>query len=191
MQQIYRANLISQDVDGAAYASSTTATSLLHAAAKYRFKGNELLNRPGARLLVRAHGRVSTLVTAPGTLTFEFRLGPTSNIAVASSGAIALNIVAKVNVPWILEWELTLRAVGASTAANFMHQGKWISEANVGAPVPGTGGATVAMMPNATPAVGTGFDSTVENIADLFATWSVNSASNSIQVHGYELISEN
>jgi hypothetical protein len=40
------------------------------------------------------------------------------------------------------------------------------------------------MLPNAAPAVGTGFDSTVDMVLDLFGTWSLNNA-NSIQVHQY------
>lgn len=187
MRQTYRATLISQAVDGAAYTASTTPTSILHATAKYEFPNNSL--QIGDRLLVRAHGRITNVATTPGTLTLEVRMGPTSSIAVASSGAMALNVVAKTNVPWILEWELTLRAAGSSTAANFMHQGKWISESVVGAPLPSAGGAGVHMLPNSAPAVGTGYDSTGKNILDLYATWSINNA-NSIQVHGFELISE-
>jgi hypothetical protein len=142
---------------------------------------------PGQTLHVRAAGRISTLVTSPGTLTFTFRAGPTANIAVATSQALALNIVAKTNVAWYLDLLLTLRAVGASTTANFMAQGLWTSEANIGAPLPSAGGESSALWQASAPAVGTGFDSTVANQLDLTAQWSVNSASNSILCHQYQV----
>jgi hypothetical protein len=56
-------------------------------------------------LSIRAAGRVSNIVTTPGTLTLDVRIGPTSNIIVANGGAMALNTVAKANVPWWLEWD--------------------------------------------------------------------------------------
>ena len=45
------------------------------------------------------------------------------------------------------------------------------------------------MLPNATPAVGTGFSSVAAFTVDLFATWSLNNA-NSIQSHGFILTQE-
>jgi hypothetical protein len=38
---------------------------------------------------------------------------------------------------------------------------------------------------NAAPAVGTGFDSTAAQLVDLFATWSVANAANSITCHQF------
>jgi hypothetical protein len=178
--------LISAQGDGAALASSTSATSLLPGQAKLTMPAN-WLSVPGQTLHVRAAGRISTLVTSPGTLTFTFRMGPTANIAVATSQALALNIVSKTNVGWYLDLLLTLRAVGSSTTANFMAQGLWTSEANVGSAAPAAGAATSAPWQAATPAVGTGFDSTVANQLDLTAQWSVNSASNSITLHQYQV----
>jgi hypothetical protein len=178
--------LISAQGDGAALASSTSATSLLPGQAKLTMPANWLCV-PGQTLHVRAAGRISTLVTSPGTLTFTFRAGPTANIAVATSQALALNIVAKTNVAWYLDLLLTLRAVGASTTANFMAQGLWTSEANIGAPLPSAGGESSALWQASAPAVGTGFDSTVANQLDLTAQWSVNSASNSILCHQYQV----
>src|SRR6266481_6295634 len=142
--------LISAQGDGAALASSVSATSLLPGQAKLTMPAN-WLSVPGQTLHVRAAGRISTLVTSPGTLTFTFRMGPTANIAVATSQALALNVVAKVNVGWYLDLLLTLRAVGSGTTANFMAQGLWTSEANVGAPLPAAGGESSALWQAATP----------------------------------------
>ena len=182
--------LVEAQGDGAALANSTTPTSLLPAAARYGLYGG-FFDRPGKQILVKASGRISNIVTTPGTLTFDLRMGPTSNIIVANGGAMSLNVVAKTNVPWYLVWLLTCRAIGSGTSANLMHQGKWESESVIGSPLPTVGGAGQHMLPNAAPAVGTGFDSTVSMIADLFATWSIANAGNSIQLHQFSLIDLN
>lgn len=178
--------LISAQGDGTALASSVAATSLLPTQSKLTLPAN-WLSAVGQTLHVRAAGRVSTVVTTPGTLTFTLRMGPTASIAVATSQALALNVVAKTNVAWYLDLLLTLRAVGGGTSANFMAQGLWTSEANVGAPVPSAGGATAGLWQAATPVVGTGFDSTGPNQIDFTGQWSINSASNSIQVHQFQV----
>lgn len=179
--------LISQQADGAALATSTTETSVLNSQAKYTLPGNFLAN-VGQTLRVRAMGRISNIVTSPGTLTFRMKFG---SIAVATSGALALNIVAKTNVIWILDWDLTLRAPGGGTAANFMYSGQWQSESVIGSSASGTTGQAAMAFPASAPAVGTGFDSTIANQIDLTAQWSVSNAANSIQCHTYKLESLN
>ncbi len=186
----YAATLIAAQSDGAALTNTITGASILPAAAKYTVGANTLQNI-GQMLRLTAAGRVSTVVTTPGTLTFEFRLGPTSNIIAATGPAFALNTVAKVNVTWYLEWLFTLRSIGGATSATLMHSGIWTSEAVIGAPVPSAGGSSSLMIPASAPAVGTGFDSTVANVADLQAKWSIASVSNSIQLHQYSLESIN
>lgn len=181
--QTFEEQLVSQQADGTALTASITATSILHASGKIKIPAGYLY-RVGQTLRIRAAGRVSNIVTTPGTLTLDLRLGPTNNIVIANGGAMALNVVAKTNVPWELEWLLTLRSIGAGTAATWMHQGRWWSESAIGAPAPGAGGVPAHMLPNAAPAVGTGFDSTVDNLFDLFGTWSLNNA-NSVQSHQF------
>ena len=171
-------------VDGAALTASITATSILPGGAKFNLYSN-FFDKVGKKIRVRAMGRITTVVTTPGTLTLDLRMGPTSNIVVANGGAMALNIVAKTNLPWWLEWDLTCRAIGTATTANLMHQGLWMSEAVIGSPLPAVGGAGSFLVPATAPAVGTGFDSTVSMILDLFATWSINNA-NSITCHQFD-----
>jgi hypothetical protein len=180
----YWNNLIEAQGDGSALSNSTTATSILPAGAKKTLPAN-FFRQVGQKLRIRAHGRISTVVTTPGTLTFAFRLGPTANIVVAQSQAFTLSTSAKTNVGWFLDWMLTLRAIGGGTAANFMHQGVWTSEACGATTVAGE--AKSGAIQSSAPAVGTGFDETVASLADLYATWSVANSSNSIQLHGYEL----
>jgi hypothetical protein len=142
-------------------------------------------------LRVRAAGRVSNIVTTPGTLTLRFKMGPTATIAAASSPAFPLNTTAKTNVTWILDWAFVVRSAGGGTAATLMHTGQWQSESYVGSPAASAGGPGTGMIPASAPAVGTGFDSTISNLVDLTAQWSVSNAGNSIQLHMYTLESMN
>jgi hypothetical protein len=178
--------LVSQQADGTALTASVTETSILHASGKY-ILGGGVARYVGQAWRLRAMGRISNVVTSPGTLTFRVKFG---SVAVASSGALALNIVAKTNVTWILDWDLLLRTVGSGTAATFMHSGAWQSESVIGSPAAGAGGASSHIIPASAPAVGTGFDSTIDNIIDLTAQWGTNNA-NSIQCHTYKLESLN
>jgi hypothetical protein len=183
MQQGYIATLLNSIGDGAALTASTTATSLLPVIAKPTLPANYLF--AGKMFRVRATGRISTLVTAPGTLTLDLRLG---SVNVFSSGAMTLNTTAQTNTPWIYDAIMTVRAVGATTTANILGQGLWTSHAVIGASAIGTAGAASQIMPyNAAPAVGTGFDSTAAQLVDLFGTWSVNNAANSITCHQFLL----
>lgn len=182
----YVAQLCSSSADGAALTNTTTGASLLPSNERYPVPAG-WLRLIGQQVRVTAHGRISTVVTTPGTLTFELRMGPTSNIIACNSGALALNIVAKTNVSWYLEWLLTLRAAGTVTSANFMHTGLWTSEAVIGSALPTVGGSGSLLLPASAPAVGTGWDSTIVNYFDLRAAWSVANAANSIQCHGFSL----
>jgi hypothetical protein len=183
--------LWSAAADGTALNTSTSEVSLLNAESKYTLPANFLMY-PGQTLRVRAMGRVSNIVTTPGTLTLRVKFN-TTPIAVAASQAMQLNAVAKTNVTWILDWDLTLRSRGGGTAATFMHSGMWTSEAVVGS---GTGAAGSTgpgqfVIPASAPAVGTGFDSTVANLVDLTGQFSINNAANSIQLHSFKLESIN
>lgn len=178
--------LVTAQGDGTALASSAVETSIIPAAAKYTLAQNFFSNL-GQRLWLRAHGRISTLVTTPGTLAFNIKFGST---AVFSGGNMTLNTTAQSNTPWELDIQLTCRAIG--TSANLMGFGRWLSHAVIGAAAIGTGGATTQMLPyNAAPAVGSNFDSTATQQVDLTATWGTSSASNSITLHGFELIACN
>jgi hypothetical protein len=182
----YQSTLIEAQVDGTAVANTTTETSLLPAVAKIVLPSG-YINRIGKRFQIRASGRISNIATTPGTLTLRFKLGPTANIAVATSQAFSLNVVAKTNVTWVLEACMTVRAIGSGTAANVFTNGTWTSESVVGSGVPTAGGAGTGMWGASAPAVGTGFDSSVANQVDLTAAWSIANAGNSIQLHTFAL----
>jgi len=170
--------------DGTALTAAARA-SLLQGGAKsglYTLPANKL--RIGDVLHVRASGRISCVVTTPGSITFDLSAG-VAGTAFFSSGVIPLNIVAKTNVPWILDVEMIVRAVG--NAANLFGMGFWLSEAalNVAVPAtgPGPGGNTLPY--NTAPAVGSNVDFSIANIIDFNFTQTV--ATGSVTLHNYTL----
>lgn len=187
----YRSVLVCNQADGTALASSTTPTSLLPASAKTKLW--PLYCRNTEKILkVTAHGRISTVVTTPGTLTLAVRFidSAATSVDVFTSGAMTLNVTAQTNTPWILEAYLHVRSLGS--AATIFGWGRWTSHAVIGSSAIGTAGAGTQMLPyNAAPAVGTAFNATLENQVDLFGTWSVNNASNSITCHSFIVESVN
>jgi hypothetical protein len=182
--QTWQETLIQAQSDGTAV-TATSEGSLLPGQAKFTLPAN-FLDYVGKTLRVRAAGRISNIVTTPGTLTLRVKFG---SIVVAASSAMQLNAVAKTNVTWVLEWSLLARTIGAATTAAFMHTGLWTSESVVGSAVPGTGGSGSLLIPASAPAVGTGFDSTAANVVDLTAQFSL--TGNSITLHQFALESIN
>lgn len=131
---------------------------------------------------ITASGRISCVVTTPGTARFDLRLG---GVVAWDSLAIPLNTVAKTNVPWYLDVLLTCRAVGSGTSANLIGQGFWVSEAGLNVAVPSTGpGPGGNVLPyNTAPAVGTGFNSQSALTLDFFFTQTV--ATGSMTCHQF------
>lgn len=166
--------LISAQVDGSALTNTTTATSILPAAAKFSMWANGL--KIGDVLRVKASGRMSTAASSPGTITFDVRAG--SSTVIFNGGASGTLATSATNLTWDLEAYLTVRAIG--TSANVLGTGRLVSAA-LSATTP------IQLLPTSAPAVGSNFDSTASFVVDLFATWSVANASNSITLHQYEL----
>lgn len=180
--QGFRERILEVTEDGTALANSTTATSILAAARKIATLPAGYFDELGKRICFEFSGRISTVVTTPGTLTLALRLG---SIDVFSSGAMSLNTTAQTNTHWSLKGELVARALGTGTATTLFPKGcRFRSHAVIGSSGPTAGGAGTHMLPyNTAPAVGSGFDNSISQLIDLYATWSVANASNSIQLH--------
>ena len=170
--------LASASADSTALTNSTTATTVLAPSGIATMPAGALQVGSTLKLLLR--GRISTLTAAPGTLTFDMRIG---GIVISSLGALALNVTAQVNAIYELELLAVIRALGTVTAANAMVTGRFTSRALVGSVVPANGGDMIIVIPDTAPVVGPGFDSTISMPVNVFATWSIASASNSIQTH--------
>ncbi len=173
--------IISATGDGAALNTSTVATSILPAQAKFTLPPN-YLDFVGRRLKITAQGRLSNIVTTPGTLIMDVRFGGT---VVFNGAAMQLSTTAHTNVPWWMEVSLTVRVIGA--AASLMGQGFFMSQAVSISGADPTTGHSMLLIPNSAPAVGTTFDSTVAQVVDMFAKFSVSDAGNGITLHQYEV----
>jgi hypothetical protein len=128
-------------------------------------------------------GRISCVVTTPGTARYDITMGSAGTTIVFDTLALNLNIVAKTTVPWQLDVILVCRAVGTGTSTTFFPRGYFASEAVVGAPLPSAGGNGFLNVPVGTPAVGAGMDNTAASALDLFFTQTV--ATGSMTVHNY------
>lgn len=144
----------------------------------------------GRILKIMMSGRISCVVTTPGTFRLDICLGSAGTTIVYDTGALNLNVVAKTTVPWYFEAKLVCRAVGTGTSTTFFPMGAYVtSEALVGAPLPTVGGNTSLLAPVGTPAVGAGFDNTAASALDVFFTQTV--ATGSFTVHNYQVDSLN
>ncbi|MDB6104059.1 MAG: hypothetical protein JWO52_4058 [Gammaproteobacteria bacterium] len=158
---------------GTALTNTTTATSVLPAAERFNIPSN--LWEVGSRFRVRLGGKLSTAASTPGTLTLDCRVG---SVVVFTAATPTLATSAS-NLTWIADINLTAQSVGSGTGTTLMGLGE-IRSLALSATIPWVA------LPASSPAVGTGFDNTVSGFFDVFATWSVASASNVIQVNDYE-----
>lgn len=191
--QSWQETLITSQVDGSTLASSTTATSIIPAAARFTLPSN-YFSVIGKQLRIRASGRIGNGTAMSGNITFDFRLGTVATPIIVWNGAATALSTATIttNTTWELEVLLTCRAIGSGTSANLIGVGKWISRGSLNAPAVGTTtGVGAVLLPDTAPAVGTGFDSTITNVCDLFATFSVSAATQTITCHQYTLESLN
>jgi hypothetical protein len=142
----------------------------------------------GRQLEIEATGRISSVITTPGTARFDVRMGA---VVAFDSLAILLDSVAgHTNVGWYLRILLTCRAVGASTSTTLFGQGTWTCEDILGVPATAPKGVLTAILPwNSAPAVGTGFSNVAANTVDMFFTQTV--ATGSMTVHTYAVRSLN
>jgi hypothetical protein len=182
--QSWNQTLVTSQGDGTSL-TAAAAASCIPAAAKFTLPANFFQNI-GQQLHIRASGRISSLITTPGTARYDIRFGAT---VVFDSLAILLDsVAAHSNVGWFMEIFLTCRVIG--TAASLMGQGFWTCEDILGVPATAPKGVLSAIIPwNSAPAVGTTFDSTASQVVDMFFTQTA--ATGSMTVHQYSVTSLN
>ena len=180
--QTWQETLITGQGDGTALTNTVTATSIIPAAAKLLLPPNYFAI--GKKFRIKSSGRISTFNTGPGTLTFEVRIG---GVVAFTGGAMVLIATGMTNSTWELEIDLSCRAIGAGTGTTLLGTGRYVSRTVIGSGAAGSTGVGVLTLPDTAPVVGAGFDATVTNALDLFATWSVANAANSIQTHQYSV----
>jgi hypothetical protein len=179
----FRERILEISEDGPALANSTAQASLLPTSKKTAGLPIGFFDRLGNSFEFMFCGRISNIVTSPGTLQLAIRLGA---IDVFLSGAMPLNVVAKTDVHWRFSGELICRAIGAGTATLLFPKGcRFESHSVVGSPAPSAGGAGTHLLPyNAAPANGAGFDNGQSGVIDAMGQWSVANSGNSIQIQG-------
>lgn len=161
--------------------TAAAAATCLPVTAKVNIPANGFI--VGNVLRVRAMGRISCVITTPGTARFSLLLGGTT---IFDSGPMNLNIVAKTTVPWWLEIEAVCRVGGAS--GQFFGFSRFQTEAVVGSAVDTAGGngalvSSVSGGPGTAPALGGTVDLTVTNALDMFFTQTAGTGS--MTVHNF------
>lgn len=189
----YSQCLKSQHAPGTLLNTYTTAKSVINPQALLIIPAGFL--QVGDELRVTVSGAVSNIVTTPGTMNFQVKMGPTANIVAFDTGAIQLNATAHTTLPFWLDILLRLNSDGpGATAAQFM--GQAILSGRMFTLTAGqtddAQGMQSVLAPATAPALGTAWDSTVANILDLWAGFSISNAGNGVQIQQYmvELLSE-
>lgn len=77
---------------------------------------------PGRVLYARIAGKISNVVTTPGTITLRARWGGVAGTVLAVSDAISQNIIVQTDDSWEAEFWITCRTAGAS--GSFLTSGK-------------------------------------------------------------------
>lgn len=182
----YWAPLAIGTADGPPLTAAAAATCL-PTTARFTFPPNSLV--VGTALRITANGRISCVVTTPGTARFDLRL---SNNIMFDTGAMALNIIAKTTLPWWLDIVGTIRATGVAGTGSFFGISKFTSEALINQAVATTGPAPGNAMSgsssgidSAPAAITANFDTTVSNQFEMFFTQTV--ATGSFTVHNFIL----
>lgn len=189
--QTWEETLVSQYVDSPLQTTFTTAKSIFgvdgtdqSAHCKYTLPANFWV--PGKTMSVNLRGDMSNIVTSPGTVTFQFMLGA---VIAWTSGAINFSTTAHTTLPFWLDIDLTCQVGGAGTQAKLMGQGQIQSQciSNTAAADSVASSLPSLLLPNTTPAQGTGFDATAAQKVDIFVGFSVSNAGNGVRSRQYRL----
>lgn len=186
--QTWQETLINQQGAGTLLTTYTTAKSVINPQALITLPANFFY--PGRMLRVFAMGGISNIVTTPGLMNFQVKVG---SVAAFDTGNIQLNATAHTTLPFWLEVLLTCRAVGSGTSANLMGLANvvGIMFTRTAGQTDDAQGVQQILAPATAPAVGTGFDSTIANTLDLWAGFTISNAGNGIQIQQYSVSSLN
>jgi hypothetical protein len=189
--QGWEETLVAQRVDSPLQNTYTTAKSIFGvdgtdqaAHCKYTFAPGFWV--PGKTVMVNLRGDLSNIVTTPGTVTFQFMLG---SVIAWTSGAINFSTTAHTTLPFWLDVDLTCQVDGGGTQAKLMGQGIITSQcvSNTAAADSVAASLPTLLLPNTTPAQGTGFDSTASQKADIWVGFSISNAGNGVRARQYRL----
>jgi hypothetical protein len=178
--------LVTAQVAGPTLSSFTTAATILPAQAIYTLPAN-YFDKIGKMMRMKAWGQISSFTS--GTFTFNASMGTlAAPISVWTPGAIT-TVVSLTNQTWELQVDMVVRSVGSGTAATILGVGRITSSILTGST--SAAQALSWLLPVTAPAVGSGFDSTITNVVNLFCACSVSNGSNAITLMAYTLESLN
>jgi hypothetical protein len=177
-----------QRAAGTLFNTYTVAKSVINADALWDMPRNWM--QVGRQLELVVTGAVSSLVTTPGLMNFQLKIG---GVAAFDTGNIQLNATAHVTLPFMLYALLTCRSIGAGAAATLIGlsdvTGRMFTL--TAGQVDDAQGMQSVLAPAIAPAVGTGFDSTIANLVDFWVGFTISNAANGVQIHQYSLTAVN
>src|SRR3990167_7611615 len=117
--QTWRELLVTQTAAGTSFGTFTTAKTVINPQALFTFPAGFF--SIGKRLNIRVAGGVGTLVTTPGTITFQVMVG---SVIAFTTGALQLNPTAHTDLPFWLDIMLTCISIGDGTNGTMKGQAK-------------------------------------------------------------------
>lgn len=181
-QVIYQDTLVSQQAAGTLFTTYTTAKSVINPQALCVVPAGYFYI--GKKIRICSKGGISNIVTTPGLMNFQIKIGS----AVAfDTGNIQLNATAHTTLPYWLEIELLCRSVGSGTNATAMGLAQVTGRmfTLTAGQTDNAQGMQTILAPATAMAVGAGFDSTIANVIDMWAGFTISNAGNGIQVQTY------
>lgn len=184
--QSWQETIAVQRAAGTLFNTYTTAKTVINPDALVTLPANFF--SVGRMLRIFVAGGISNIVTTPGLMNFQVKIGS----AVAfDTGNIQLNATAHTTLPFWLDILLTCRAVG--TTGNFMGQASatGIMFTRTAGQTDDAQGMQTILAPATAPAVGASVDTTIANILDFWTGFTISNAGNGIQVQQYKVVSLN
>jgi len=186
--QTFQETLVAQSVAGSSFATYTTAKTVIPATNLITLPSNWFYI--GRRLFLSVQGAISNIVTTPGLMNFQVKIG---SVAAFDTGNIQLNATAHTTLPFWLDIHLTCYAIGVTTSANLMGlatiTGRMFT-LTAGQTDDAQGMQTI-LAPATAPVVGTGFDSTIANILDFWVGFTISNGANLIRIDQYKVTALN
>jgi hypothetical protein len=185
--QRWSQSLVSQDAAGVTYDTYTTAKSVINQNCLYGFYANYF--KPGTRLRITVNMSVKNIVTTPGTVEFQVKLG---SVVVWSSGAVQLNATAHAVLPAKLVIDLTCQLINTTVGgaiAKFMGVGilTGVMFTKTAGQTDSAQGDQTILVPQSAPALGTAFDSTISQVLDFWAGFSISNSGNGVRIDQYDV----
>lgn len=180
--QTFQETLVAQQGAGTLFATYTTAKTVIPATSLITLPANWFYI--GRSLKIEIAGAISNIVTTPGLMNFQVKIG---SVAAFDTGNIQLNATAHTTLPFWLEILMTCRAVGSATSANCIGLGMatGIMFTLTAGQTDNVQGMQSILAPATAPVVGTGFDSTIANILDLWVGFTISAGGNGVRIDQY------